>query len=253
MDQMQPEANDQDGCESLPQAVLPVPPVPTEEELDLFYSRVAASGIKPAILMVHPQYSALFQAPPNKEPQLLRNLSCQEASSEDLGSLIHHAEKFLEEMISAKRWYSTSKAAHDSSRNVRGTRTGQDASLPVMKSVCRTSTEIPSLSLLKKICHPERHKFSTPATTWGLDHEADAINSYVAEMKKQHASFAESRACGSAVSTRTLQRAQMLVECACCGKGTLEVECPQYAANKGCSQQVKHRIFALSSLMGACA
>ncbi|KAH9384950.1 hypothetical protein HPB48_026981 [Haemaphysalis longicornis] len=66
MDLTQPETNGQDRCESLPQAVLPVTPTPTEDELNMFYLRVAASGVKPAILMVHPQYSALFEEPRSK-------------------------------------------------------------------------------------------------------------------------------------------------------------------------------------------
>ncbi|KAH9361715.1 hypothetical protein HPB48_005132 [Haemaphysalis longicornis] len=79
------------------------------------------------------------------------------------------------------------------------------------------------------------HKFSTPATTWALDHEADAINSYVAEMKKQHASFAASKSGLWLCSDHPYIAASpdASVQCACCGKGTLEVKCPHSAANKG--------------------
>ncbi|KAH9373827.1 hypothetical protein HPB48_007451 [Haemaphysalis longicornis] len=191
---MQPEANGQDRCESLPQAVLPIRHARTQEELNLFYKRVAAAGIKPAILMVHPHYSALFQAPQNKKVQLLRNLSCQEASSEDLGSLICRAEKFLEELIISQEMvqHVESSTREQSKCTMRYAYRAGRITASVMKSVRCTSIKTPSISLLKKICHPEMHKFSTPATTSGLDYEADAINSYVAEMKKQHASFAHS-------------------------------------------------------------
>ncbi|KAH9381984.1 hypothetical protein HPB48_000970 [Haemaphysalis longicornis] len=113
-------------CESLPQAALPVTPAPTEDQLNMFYSRLAASGVKPEILMVHPQYSALCEAPRNKEPQLFRNLACPEACSEDLVSLISRAEKFVEEIISREMVGATSKVAPDTNQNLPcGTHTGR--------------------------------------------------------------------------------------------------------------------------------
>ena len=44
----------------------------------------------------------------------------------------------------------------------------------VMKEVCRTNLDIPSLSLIKKICY--RVKFRSVATDWGIEHENAAKN-----------------------------------------------------------------------------
>lgn len=255
MDLIQPEINGQDKCETLPQAALPLMPAPTEDELNMFYSKVAASGVKPAILMVHPQYSALFEAPRNKEPQLFRNLACPEACSEDLVALFSRAEKFLEEIVISREMV---EHVESSTRNQAkcamwyAYRAGR-ITASVMKSVCCTSTDKPSVSLLKKICHPDQHKFSTPATTWGIDHEADAISSYVAEMRKQHASFTHSKSGLWLCSEHPYVAASpdASVECACCGKGTLEVKCPHSAATKGMHEASKNSDFCLELVNGS--
>ena len=44
----------------------------------------------------------------------------------------------------------------------------------VMKEACRTNLDIPSLSLIKKICY--RVKFRSVATDWGIEHENAAKN-----------------------------------------------------------------------------
>ncbi|KAM7309489.1 uncharacterized protein ISCGN_013120 [Ixodes scapularis] len=97
-----------------------------------------------------------------------------------------------------------------------------------MKSVCSTSVEKPSLSVLKRICYPEDGKFSTPATRWGLDHEEEAVQSYVGKVKSAHAIFTYRRA-GLYLSTRYPHLAaspDAVVQCDCCGSGLVEVKCP---------------------------
>lgn len=46
------------------------------------------------------------------------------------------------------------------------------------KSACATSTEKPSLSLIKGICYPPKMLFKTKQLTYGLDHEEKARNDY---------------------------------------------------------------------------
>lgn len=77
---------------------FPVPPVATEEELQLFYSRVKASGVRPAIFMLLSHYCDMFEPPWNREPPVLQNLSCPEARSEDLPAFVSHSETFLAEL-----------------------------------------------------------------------------------------------------------------------------------------------------------
>ena len=56
------------------------------------------------------------------------------------------------------------------------------------RQILHTNPNQPSLSLLKAICYPESYKFSTQATSWGCEHEKDAIEAYKAQMAS-HSSF----------------------------------------------------------------
>lgn len=60
------------GCSTdepdLPAPSYPVPPAPTKEELELFYSRVTASGVKAAVFMVLLHYCEMSEPPQNRKP-----------------------------------------------------------------------------------------------------------------------------------------------------------------------------------------
>lgn len=114
-------------------AVLQVPCPSTEKELNLSNSGVGASGVKPVIFMVHPQYSTLFEAPRNREPQPLCKLACPETCSERSAALIRCAEKFLTEAIISREM-----VEHvESTQNVPcGTHTGKDESVPHLRKMC---------------------------------------------------------------------------------------------------------------------
>lgn len=46
------------------------------------------------------------------------------------------------------------------------------------KAVCCTDLSSPSLSLILSICHPNTMRFRTAATSWGCQHEKDALEQY---------------------------------------------------------------------------
>jgi len=58
-----------------------------------------------------------------------------------------------------------------------------------MKAVCVTDPSHPSQPLLSQICYPYLKKFTTPATTWGYEHEAAARLAYIEMMKPMHTNF----------------------------------------------------------------
>ena len=57
-----------------------------------------------------------------------------------------------------------------------------------LKSACKTNTAKPARSLVKSICYPEAHKFSTAATRWGHEHKGGARKSYQIEINRFHES-----------------------------------------------------------------
>ena len=59
----------------------------------------------------------------------------------------------------------------------------------VMKHVCVTDPGNPSQSLIRQICYPEIHNFSSKATKWGCEHEMSARSAYADIMKNVHSGF----------------------------------------------------------------
>lgn len=86
----------------------------------------------------------------------------------------------------------------------------------------------PSLSLLKSICYPEIHRFSTKASTWGCEHEKDVLTAYKDKMTASHEDV-NITSCGFYVSAEHSfldALPDALIECTCCGRGVVEVKCP---------------------------
>lgn len=215
-------------------------PPPTAEELRTFYSSIDDGGPSPAIFMVLPEYSDRFVPPRSNEPPNLRQLLCHEAQSENLPQLLSRAENMLpqlaitEEMVRHAEGVTRQQSKCSAWFKYRAGR----VTASVMKSVCRTTTTRPSVSLLKKICYPEQHQISTAATLWGINHEADAIGKYAAEMKNHHTNFQHNKT-GVFLSTEYPHLAASpdgTATCTCCGRGLIEVKCPHSAAHSTAEQ-----------------
>jgi len=96
-----------------------------------------------------------------------------------------------------------------------------------MKSVCSTDPGNPSQSLIRQICYPHLHKFSNRATAWGCDHEAEARTAYIESMADhQNFSCKQSGLVVSATHPYIGANPDGIINCDCCGLGTLEVKCP---------------------------
>ena len=97
-----------------------------------------------------------------------------------------------------------------------------------LKSVICTDPSQPSASLIKSICYPEMHKFSSDACTYGCKHETEARQEYEYQMQAIHKSFS--------VTNSGLVLHPMypfmgvspdgLVNCSCCSNGLVEIKCP---------------------------
>ena len=148
------------------------PPIslPTQHEADTFYRALWQSGKRSAILSVLPGYCEPFVPSASKVPKnvlktlfdpdkiilplpklliisatLYNELTRSHLTSEE----IHLVEQHTKAQSRSSLWFN-----HRSCRITAST----------IKSVCRTSLEKPSVSLLKRICYPEESKFSTVAT-----------------------------------------------------------------------------------------
>lgn len=96
------------------------------------------------------------------------------------------------------------------------------------RSVCVTSINKPSLSLLKRICYPARCAFKTADVKYGLDHEDIARKAYSELMKKQHQNVTIKNT-GLVISLKDPAFAASpdgIVTCSCCKSGCIEIKCP---------------------------
>uniref|UniRef100_A0A224Z122 Protein containing YqaJ domain n=1 Tax=Rhipicephalus zambeziensis TaxID=60191 RepID=A0A224Z122_9ACAR len=99
-------------------------------------------------------------------------------------------------------------------------------------AACRTPLLKPSVSLIKRMCYPEEHKFFSAATNWGKQKEDVARKAYISMVAAKHEEFVCESAGLHICATEPFLAASPdgLISCKCCGAGVLEVKCP-YSAN----------------------
>ena len=101
-----------------------------------------------------------------------------------------------------------------------------------IRNVCKTNSDMPSVSLLKQICY--RSKFRSVATGWSCEHEQVAKCHYTSLMKNTHSNFVVVDAGLSLSSIYPYLGASPdgIVSCSCCGVGCLEIKCPYCDSEK---------------------
>lgn len=95
-------------------------------------------------------------------------------------------------------------------------------------AACHTPLLCPSLSFVKRMCYPDEHSFSCPATEWGRAKEKVAREAYIAEASKRHVDF-QCKKSGLHISSAHPFLAASpdgLVSCVCCSDGIVELKCP---------------------------
>ena len=205
-------------------------PVPTCSEQQNFYAALNIHNRQTAILSVTAPYQARFQPEVTKEnyPCPLTTLADEECTTMDRTTLERHCalldytftsqqaaavEASTRQQANSKLWFRFRAGRITASK---------------MKSVCRTSPQKPSMSLIKAICYPEQSKFTSSATAWGCAHEGEARTAYshYSTAKHEHSVVSD---CGLVLNPKFPEvgaTPDAKVWCACCGTGVLEVKCP---------------------------
>ena len=212
-------------CQST-SSLLCVPP--SAEEQMVFLRDIAHN--RPAICSIVPPFSNEFkptantiQLPPSlldlynpeNEELLYTELLevCDELQLSVRPEEVQNIEVYTQEQAKSPAWFKQRAGRITASK---------------MKAVCATDPSHPSQSLLSQICYPHLKKFTTPATTWGCEHEAVARLAYIEMMKPMHTNF-QYRNSGFVVSTEYPYIGASpdgVVQCDCCGCGVLEIKCP---------------------------
>ncbi|XP_077516907.1 uncharacterized protein LOC144127829 [Amblyomma americanum] len=206
-----------------------VPPL-SEQERTKLYGSIQDAGIVLSIFSVLPGYDGHFQNPVPMHDARLRNLYSEEMLAHDLDVLVKKANDVMPSIIISEEIVKAVEALtgqQSSSSNWFLYRAGR-VTASVMKRVCHTSIDNPSISLLKLICYPEKQSLKTPAITWGVKNEPRAFRAYQTSEAEKHDMFKCSKS-GLHLSTRypfVGATPDGLVCCACCGKGVVELKCP---------------------------
>ena len=205
-------------------------PAPTPEEQTNFFTSISGSTVKPAVLsLVAPfneQYTfdeidhvpkplsdSLFEEECIELEYIELLQLCQQISLEVTPDECRAIEASTRKQSQSKVWYQQ-RAGHITASN--------------LKSACKTNTAKPAKSLVKSLCYPEAHKFSTAATRWGCKHEGRAREAYQREISRFHETLT---ICDSGLNIDPRwpylgASPDGIVDCECCGMGVCEIKCP---------------------------
>lgn len=207
---------------------LPDVSEPTDAEIATFLGELHATGDKPVLLSVIKDYAEFYAPVPNTDTgQPLSELFDEQCTSMTSEQLLLHCsniavdisqsqadtiEQQTREQSKSKAWYRFRAGRITASR---------------MKAACSTPPENPSQSLIKNICYPLSAGFTSKATTWGCDHEQQALTCYHQKMHS-HTNF-RCETSGFVINPELPHIGATpdgIVHCDCCGDGVVEVKCP---------------------------
>ena len=97
------------------------------------------------------------------------------------------------------------------------------------KSCCHSDISQPSKSLIMQVCYPEKCKFTTKATQYGIDHEKLARDSFKVHLEKEHQDV-KIKDCGFFRSCQFPflgATPDGIMSCSCCDHDyVIEIKCP---------------------------
>ena len=186
----------------------------------------SCSKAKPAVLSVLPGYCDKFvpDALSSELPQVLTDLYKPENLSLSYYELLEQADKtevtattqqckaaemMTKEQSHSRTWFRLRAGRITASR---------------FKNVCCTDPANPSLSLIMSICHPEKFRFKSAATSYGCQHEKDALLRYSKASSHDQVCVSSSGFFISPLLPYFGASPDAMVTCKCCGPGICEVK-----------------------------
>ena len=209
-------------------------PEPTEKEINNFYENIHNAGESPAILSIVEPFNSKFIT--DNTIKVLTNLYSTKNTKLSWQKLSVKRQEIIDKLVITECDAQTIEMKTKSqykSRTWFNYRTGRITSSN-MKAVCHTNVDKPAVSIIKKICYPSTHIFSTPATQRGKIQEIIAKNQYIAEVQNDHDNLKVIDS-GFHINKEIPYMGaspDVLVTCDCHGKGVLEVKCPYVYKDK---------------------
>ena len=203
-------------------------PSPTKREEDAFYAGLQRECPTAVALSLHAKHSDSFvpkcvsgTAPMPLDQLYDPNVSCESdmmlhCATVDITVTEEQVQYLVQQTVDqskSKLWFSM--------------RAGR-VTASTFYAACHTRTEKPAMSVLRSICMPNAHRFSSAATDWGKTHESVARDQYEALHAVQDTDFV-CQASGLFLSTAYPMfgvSPDGLVQCTCYGEGLVEIKCP---------------------------
>ena len=218
---------------------------PSESEKEDFFREIAKEEVKkPLILSIVEPYSEKFVHSSDHLPKLLHGIFKPEHLSKNYTELLTLAEIDLQDKVTPAMVDHLEQITRQQSRSKNWFlfRAGR-ITASRLKQVLHTDPHQPSLSLLKSVCYPEIHRFSSKATSWGCEHEKIALQTYTTRISALHEGLKVSN-CGFFVSVENPYLGaspDALIDCTCCGQGTVEIKCPLCASETSLQEAADQR------------
>ena len=225
---------------------------PTADEALEFYSALANTGTKCAILSVIAPHvhayvpRAIIADLPQPLPDTLYDESCITMGRQELldkSKAVFATMSVTQETADAIEKETQSQAQ---SRVWFDHRAGR-VTASIFRAAAHTDPNKPSKSLIQRICYPQSYKFHTAATRWGCEHESVALQAYEVYLRISHDEPAVSST-GLNLNPRYPHLGASpdgTVSCGCCENGLVEVKCPHCTRDKSLEEAVDHPRFCL--------
>ena len=227
-------------------------PEPTEDELTTLYKNLSDAG-NPVILSIIPPHSERFvpRSCSDQLPKLLTSLYNKTLINISYPELLKKCEDvFTNLSITTEEAKVLEKATQSQSAcNLWFNHRAGQTTASRLKSAVHTNPSDPSKSLINAICYPVRSPFSTEATKWGCKHESVARDEYISASQTEHENF---KLCCSGLIIDPIYphlgaSPDGMVQCDCCGAGTLEIKCPFSCQNKSFTEACDNPYFFLEN------
>lgn len=195
------------------------------QEFHKFLSNLQNVNNKAAILRVVEPFNLKFVI--NQFPKSLANIYKDENSLLNLKELVYLGSKLDFSLTLEDCSIESSTKMQSKSKDWFLYKTGRITASKV-KGVCSVKSISSNISLLKSICYPLKNRFKNIATEWGINHEKEAITSYMEKNKNEHLHFSikNTGLVINPIFPYLGASPDGIINCDCCGKGCLEIKCP---------------------------
>ena len=162
---------------------------PSEDQIQRFFHELSKDKCKSIVLSVTEPFSKEFVCSMDHLPRVLQGIYRPAYLEKDFSELLSIAESFLNDRVTPQMVINLTQLTQGQSNSRMWYRyKAGRVTASQFRQILHTNPNQPSLSLLKAICYPESYKFSTQATSWGCEHEKDAIEAYKAQMASHSSS-----------------------------------------------------------------